>query len=406
MTNQQLDIYGNTFLTTPTTQGIKYAGSKLKILPYIVEILSGLKDIKKVLDGFTGTTRVAQALAQLDYDVTASDISVWSEVFANCYLKSNKPDKFYQDIINRLNSLKGYDGWYTKYYGGELTGDNKRPFQAKNTRKLDAIRDEIEKLNLEWVDRCVILTSLIYALDSVDSTLGHYVAYLLKWSPRSHNDLILKLPKRFKSEGKHKVIQGDIFETIANDEYDLAYFDPPYGSNNEKMPPSRVRYASYYHIWTTIIKHDKPVVFGKVNRREDSRDQVASSVFEEFRKDDNGSFIAMRALRKLIMETKAHYILLSYSSGGRATKQELNGIINESGKLLKVVEIDYKKNVMGNMRWTNEWVNSDGKYHEYLFLMEKTNKRNSMWHVNKIGEFSKSAEKIIVPTYTNKILYF
>src|SRR3989344_5368938 len=115
---------------------------------------------------------------------------------------------------------------------------------------------------------------------------------------------------------------------------------------------------------------------------------------------------AMRPLRKLIMETKAHYILLSYSSGGRATKQELNGIINESGKLLKVVEIDYKKNVMGNMRWTNEWVNGDGKYHEYLFLMEKTNKRNSVWHVNKIGEFSKSAEKIIVPTYTNKILYF
>jgi len=374
MTNQQLDIYGKTITTTPSTQGIKYAGSKLKILPYIVEIISDLKDVKKVLDGFTGTTRVAQAFAQLGYDVTASDISAWSEVFANCYLKSNKPDKFYQDIISHLNSLKGYDGWYTKHYGGELTGDDKRPFQVKNTRKLDAIRDEIEKLNLEWVDKCVILASLIYALDSVDSTLGHYVAYLAKWSPRSHNNLILKLPKRFKCEGNHNVICSDIFDTIADDSYDLAYFDPPYGSNNEKMPPSRVRYASYYHIWTTIIKHDKPTVFGKVNRREDSRDLVAASVFEEFRKDDNGSFIAMQVLRKLIKETKARYILLSYSSGGRATKQELNDIINESGKMLKAVEIDYKKNVMGNMRWTNEWINSDGKYHEYLFLMEKNKK--------------------------------
>ncbi|MFA6596025.1 MAG: DNA adenine methylase [Bacilli bacterium] len=374
MTNQQLDIYGKTITTTPSTQGIKYAGSKLKILPYIVEIISDLKDVKKVLDGFTGTTRVAQAFAQLGYDVTASDISAWSEVFANCYLKSNKPDKFYQDIISHLNNLKGYDGWYTKHYGGELTGDDKRPFQVKNTRKLDAIRDEIEKLNLEWVDKCVILASLIYALDSVDSTLGHYVAYLAKWSPRSHNNLILKLPKRFKCEGNHTVIRSDIFDTISDDSYDLAYFDPPYGSNNEKMPPSRVRYASYYHIWTTIIKHDKPTVFGKVNRREDSRDLVAASIFEEFRKDDNGSFVAMQALRKLIKETKARYILLSYSSGGRATKQELNDIINESGKMLKAVEIDYKKNVMGNMRWTNEWINSDGKYHEYLFLMEKNKK--------------------------------
>ncbi|MCI0499659.1 MAG: hypothetical protein L0Y36_08270, partial [Planctomycetales bacterium] len=116
---------------------------------------------------------------------------------------------------------------------------------------------------------------------------------------------------------------------------------------------------------------DKPTVFGKVNRREDSRDLVAGSVFEEFRKDKNGSFVAMQALSKLVKETKARYILLSYSSGGRATKQELNDIIMESGKLIEAIEIDYKKNVMANMRWTHEWITSDGKYHEYLFLMEK-----------------------------------
>jgi len=133
------------------------------------------------------------------------------------------------------------------------------------------------------------------------------------------------------------------------------------------MPPSRVRYASYYHIWTTVILNDKPALFGKANRREDTRDRVAGSVFEEFRKNENGNFIALEALRKLIINTRSRYILLSYSSGGRATKQELNDIIAESGKLLKAVEIDYKKNVMGNMRWTNEWINSDGKCHEYLF---------------------------------------
>ena len=36
---------------------------------------------------------------------------------------------------------------------------------------LEFINNEIEKLNLDWVDKCVILASLIYALDSVDSTL-------------------------------------------------------------------------------------------------------------------------------------------------------------------------------------------------------------------------------------------
>ena len=79
----------------------------------------------------------------------------------------------------------------------------------------------------------------------------------------------------------------------------------------------------------------------------------------------------MQAIHRLIKETKAEYILLSYSSGGRATKEELYSILNESGTLIKAREIDYKKNVMGNMRWTNEWINSDGNYHEYLFLIRK-----------------------------------
>ncbi|HOH55866.1 MAG TPA: DNA methyltransferase, partial [Paludibacteraceae bacterium] len=62
---------------------------------------------------------------------------------------------------------------------------------------------------------------------------------------------------------------------------------------------------------------------------------------------------------------------LSYSSGGRATKEELFDIMNSEGKMIRAVEINYKKNVMSQMRWTNEWINNDDKYLEYLFLMEK-----------------------------------
>ena len=79
----------------------------------------------------------------------------------------------------------------------------------------------------------------------------------------------------------------------------------------------------------------------------------------------------MEALRKLINETNSRYLLLSYSSGGRATKDQLLETISDSGKLLEVKLIDYKKNVMSNMRSTSEWINSDGKHNEYLFLMEK-----------------------------------
>jgi adenine-specific DNA-methyltransferase len=79
----------------------------------------------------------------------------------------------------------------------------------------------------------------------------------------------------------------------------------------------------------------------------------------------------MDALEDLIRQIKSHYVLLSYSSGGRASKEQLYDIMRRNGKLLKTIEVDYQKNVMGNMRWTNEWINSDGKHKEYLFLMEK-----------------------------------
>src|SRR5262249_11809550 len=143
----------------------------------------------------------------------------------------------------------------------------KRPWQIHNTRKLDGIREEIERLSLNPIENAVVLTSLILALDEVDSTLGHFVSYLREWSPRSYNDLILRVPRLFVSGQKHEVFKHDIFDVVQNSESDLAYFDPPYGSNNEKMPPSRVRYASYYHLWTSICLFDKPPLFGKARRR-------------------------------------------------------------------------------------------------------------------------------------------
>lgn len=352
------------------TEGIKYTGSKKKIIPYIVQIISELENVKTVLDGFSGTTRVSQAFAQLGYNTTANDISHWSEIFANCYLKATKPNEYYQEKIDYLNSLKGFDGWFSKHYGTD-NAEEKKPFQLRNTRKLDAIRLEIDKIESDWIDKSVLLASLILALDKVDSTLGHYAAYLKDWSQRSHKTLKLELPRRFPLTSENEVIRGDIFKTIAEREFDFAYFDPPYGSNNEKMPSSRVRYASYYHLWKTVILNDKPKVFGVANRREDSKDCQACSVFEEFRKNEDNQFIALKAVEKLINETQARYILLSYSSGGRASKQELNEILSKSGKLLKSIEIDHRKNVMSQLRWSNEWVNSDGKHREYLFLLEK-----------------------------------
>ena len=80
--------------------------------------------------------------------------------------------------------------------------------------------------------------------------------------------------------------------------------------------------------------------------------------------------MAINAIDRMLRELQADYVMLSYSSGGRATKQDLMDCINTEGKLVSALEIDYKKNVMANMKWTNEWVN-DAKNQEYLFLIKK-----------------------------------
>lgn len=353
------------------TEGIKYVGSKDKIIPYILKFAYNLHP-RTVFDGFSGTTRVSQVFAKLGYKVISNDISVWSKTFATCYLLNKKSREYYQKIIDELNKLPGKYGWFSENYGGDSKKQGpKRPWQIHNTMKLDAIREEIDKISKDEIEKAVLLTSLILALDKVDSTVGHYSSYLKEWSPRSFKNMCLEMPKLITNKINHEVYQEDIFNLSPKIEADLTYYDPPYGSANDKMPPSRVRYQAYYHIWTTIIKNDRPELFGAINRRTDSSDRISYSPFEDFRKNKNGRFIALDAIEKLIKNTKSKFIIFSYSSGGRVSFKDLFNVFTENFKIIKIQKIDYKKNVMSFMRWTNEWIREEEPHKEYLFLLKK-----------------------------------
>lgn len=372
-------LFADVLPEVPATEGIKYAGSKQKLLPYILALAQKVQP-KTVLDGFAGSTRVSQAFARTGYTVIANDISAWSETFLHCYLLNELSKHHYAPLIQHLNNLPPEDGWFTEHYGGDSSSKNsvqadnlKKPWQMHNTRRLDAIRNEIERLHLSKTEKAVLLTSLIHALDDVDSTLGHFASYLNDWSPRSYKQMQLVVPNLIPKTAAHQVYRQSIFEVLPSINVDLAYFDPPYGSNNEKMPPSRVRYAAYYHLWTTICLHDRPSTFGKAKRRSDTSDSVAASEFEEFRRNEHGKLIAVESIARAMCQVQAKHIVLSYSSGGRATAEELHEVIATTGKLLEVVEIDHKRNVMAGMRWTNQWVrDAESPNLEFLFLVQKS----------------------------------
>jgi len=368
------------------TQGIKYTGSKREILPALLELIKPL-NVKTVLDGFSGTTRVSQALKQGGYTVYANDIADWSEVFGECYLLNKKPANYYLPIIEHLNKIPGKYGWFSENYGGEPNGGSaiqkdgrKRIWQLHNTKKLDAIREEIDKIARDRIEKSVLLTSLIIAMDKVDSSVGHQVSYLKKWAPRAYNTMKMEVPHLIIDDRPHEVYQKDIFDLVNNIEVDLAYYDPPYGSSNELMPPSRVRYASYYHIWKTICLNDKPKLVGVANRREDVGDTISGSIFEEFRKNEDGQYLVIEAIERLIKNTQAKYVVLSYNNNGRATLHAIKEILKNLKKKVSIIEMDYKKNVMATItRTTNEWINeTNGINKEYLFIIHKNGKTEAM----------------------------
>ena len=380
------------------TQGIKYTGSKREILPALLELIKPL-NVKTVLDGFSGTTRVSQALKQAGYTVYANDIADWSKVFGECYLLNRKPASYYLPIIEHLNSLPGKYGWFSENYGGEPNGGSavqkdgkKRIWQLHNTKKLDAIREEVDKIAKDKIEKSALLTSLIIAMDRVDSSVGHQVSYLRKWAPRAYNTMRMEVPRLIIDDKPHKVYQNDIFD-LANSisaeggEIDLAYYDPPYGSSNDLMPPSRVRYASYYHIWKTICLNDRPKLVGVANRREDVSDTISGSVFEEFRKNEKGQYIVIEAIEKLIKDTPAKYIVLSYNNNGRATFEAIKNILTNLEKKVSIIEMDYGKNVMATItRTTNDWINNANEINkEYLFLIDGYEKSEAV-PVIKIGK--------------------
>lgn len=357
------------------TEGIRYSGSKKKIIPYIIDIVDRLP-IKNALDGFSGTTQVAQCFKQLGLITSSNDMSEYSRVFGECYLLSKIDHKIIQEKINYLNSLNGVDGWFSYNYGGEDNNGSsiqkdgkKRIWQIHNTRKLDAIRDEIDKISESRIEKSVLITSLILALDKVDNTLGHQVAFLSKWAPRSYCNLELKIPNYKIDDKEHCVIKNDIFDI--KETFDLVYLDPPYGTSNTKTLTTRVRYFSYYNIWTTVCLNDRPKLVGKSGRREefgsDSNDG-AVSVFENTKLE-----VVIDAFCRMFSALKSRFFLVSYNNKSKVPIDILEDVIKKSGKIIDIKKIQHAENIQKKLTTSKEWQNKDKDKDnfEYLFLFEK-----------------------------------
>jgi adenine-specific DNA-methyltransferase len=287
---------------------IKYLGSKRALVPAIGALVRALP-VRSAADLFTGTTRVAQELRRSGLRVVANDTAAYAEAFGHAYVVAGAADRARTAaLLPQLTALPDVDGYVTETFCRRA-----RYFTEANGRRIDAIRAEIDRLDLGPVERGLALTALIEAADRVDSTVGVQMAYLKRWAPRALRPLELRVPDPVDGP-PGEVARGDanaLAEALAD--VDCAYLDPPYNQHS---------YLGNYHVWETLARGDAPAHFGVACKRADVRERRSAY---------NSRRGAWPALRDLIERLPTPWLVVSFSDEGFHDVRDVRGLLGERG---------------------------------------------------------------------------
>jgi adenine-specific DNA-methyltransferase len=304
---------------------IKYIGSKRTLVPRIAAIVAALPDVERACDLFTGTTRVARALKAQGLYVVANDVATYSYELALATIEADRDELDLDRLggwVAKLNALPGYRGYYTRTFSEEA-----RYFRPENGMRIDAIRDAIDELPASRHERAILLVSLMLAADRVDSTTGLQMAYLKRWAPRAANPLELRLPDLLPGTGRAVRADAiDFVESGGTRDAHLTYVDPPYNQHS---------YFGNYHVWESLMRHDKPEVYGIAAKRVDTK--VNRSVFNSTR-----SFRA--AFARLLAGIESPFVLVSFSDEGYLEEGELLGLLGQRGYVERI-SVDHPRYV-------------------------------------------------------------
>jgi len=368
---------------------IRYLGNKELISPEIVKLLKskGLLGKKlKFFDAFCGTGPVSDSVKQ-HFDVAVNDILISSVTYTrgrlvaqNCTFQKLGKDPF--DFFNSNNvRLEGF--MFNTYSPG---GSERMYFSEENAGRIDYFRATIES----WYDGKKInddeyhylLACLIESVSFVSNTAGVYGAFLKKWDSRALKPIqFLKVESLDGGNLSLEYHNSKIEEIIAEVSCDILYLDPPYTQN---------QYGTQYHLLETLVLDDNP----SVSRVTGSRPVTPT------RSDWSIDFKTHIHFDHVIANTRAKYVLFSYSPDGFMTKKYIDACLKRYGKweTYQCKKIDYK-------RYEN-WKSKKGKSHfEYLFFIELKDKKDVTYAspLNYIGSKARLIDKIRDNLPVNKI---
>ena len=302
-------------------------GNKYKLLPFITRVVENeCKNINTVADIFAGTGAVASAF--IDKKIITNDIMYSNYI---CHVAWFSSEHYSEEKVIKI---------ITQYNNLKITEDNYMSDNFSNTyfslddcRKIGFIRQDIEdKFNLGYInarERALLITSLLYAMDKIANTCGHYDAYRQGVEFEKHLELYVPQPEPDVNEN-NVCYNMDTNELAPEIEADLIYIDPPYNSR---------QYCDAYHLLENVARWEKPEVFG-----------VARKMDRTALKSDYCTQKATVAFENLIDSIHAKYILLSYNnmankgndrSNAKISDDDIMKILSKKGKV-KVFSEDYK----------------------------------------------------------------
>ena len=308
----------------------RFLGNKTKLLGFIGDIVADkCRGYYTFCDIFAGTGVVGQYFNRPDTKIISNDILDSSFASLQCWLgtKNYNKDKI-SNTIEYLNSIEPKkENYVSENFGNSY-------FTKENAQKIGAIRDEIEKLNskgeISNEEKNVLLTSLVYAIDKVANTVGHYEAYRKKLD--TIRGLRLLVPDiDVKNNTNNEIYQKDANQLVREIKCDVLYIDPPYNSR---------QYGDSYHLLENIVTWKKPKVEG-VAKKMVSRGHLKSRYCVKG---------ADNAFEDLIQNVKAKHILVSYNNTGEKKNVRSNAkipderiiaILKNKGDV-EVFERDYK----------------------------------------------------------------
>lgn len=292
-------------------QNRRYLGNKYKLLSFIKEtIQEECGEISSLADIFAGTGVVAYNF--MDRLKVATNDTLYSNYLSHIAFLSDEPynSEKLRDLIEGYNLLKVSD-LEDNYVS--LTFSNTF-FTSGDCKKIGAIREDIaqqyksNKLNER--EMAILTTSLLYSLDRIANTCGHYDAY--NSTPPSDKLCIypLDLSKKpachnlfFNEDANKLVLSGNL------PYFDCVYCDPPYNSRN---------YCDLYHFLENIARWEKPKVKGKTKKMD--RSSLKSQYCGKG---------APEAMENLIKALNCRYIVLSYNNTGHSSDERSNAKISD-----------------------------------------------------------------------------